>query len=250
MTSTAAKTAGDPDVTNLVRVQRGRVLINLGRFPEAAAAVSAVPTGFQFENPHSTADARTQNAIKGLMWDTFFLGMGDTEGTNGLDYVSAGDPRVSSVDGGVSEFDLQTQVFRFVGYESSDSPVPLATGAEARLIQAEAALRANDVNGWLARLNEPRAAKGMAPLLDPGTAASRVDLTFRERAFWLYGTAHRLGDLRRLIKQYDRGAESVFPTGDYHKDNLQRANQVALVVPQTEENNPNYSPSACDPTKP
>lgn len=39
------------------------------------------------------------------------------------------------------------------------------------------------------------------------------NLLFRERAFSLFLTAHRVGDLRRLVRQYGRGAESVFPSG-------------------------------------
>ena len=31
------------------------------------------------------------------------------------------------------------------------------------------------------------------------------------------GMAHRLGDLRRLVKDYKRGAETVYPTGPYFK---------------------------------
>lgn len=30
---------------------------------------------------------------------------------------------------------------------------------------------------------------------------------------WLWLTAHRLGDLRRLVRQYDRPVDQVFPTG-------------------------------------
>jgi hypothetical protein len=63
---------------------------------------------------------------------------------------------------------------------------------------------------------------------------------FRERAFWLFMTGHRLGDLRRLIRQYGRGAETVFPTGAYHKDNLMRGTDVNIVIPISERNNPNF----------
>jgi hypothetical protein len=38
---------------------------------------------------------------------------------------------------------------------------------------------------------------------------------FRERAFWLYGTGHRLGDLRRLVRWYGRDQAQVFPVGTY-----------------------------------
>lgn len=245
----AAKAGGNADIVNLIRVSKGRVLMNLNRYPEAATAVAQVPTSFRFDNTHTTADPASVNQIKVNMWDSFFLGMGNQEGTNGLDYVTANDPRIESVDAGISGFDLQTEVLRSVKYQAGDAAVTMASGIEARMIQAEAALKAGDLAGWLGRLNEARATTTLAPLSDPGTLTERVNLTFRERAFWMYGTAHRLGDLRRLVTQYGRNAESVFPTGDYHKDNLQRAKQVSLLVPQTEENNPKFNRSACDPTK-
>ena len=243
------KAAGDPEIVNFIRVAKGRTLLNLGRFSEAGAAAAAVPTSYRYENAHSTADPRSGNNIKNLMWDTYFLGMSNNEGTNGLDFVTAGDHRVEAVPGGISQFDLETEVYRFKNYESGAAPILLASGVEARLIEAEAALRAGNAGGWLAKINTARAESGLDPEVDPGTAAGRVFLLFRERAFALYGTAHRLGDLRRLVRQYSRGAEAVFPTGAYHKDNLVRATQVALPVPQTEENNTNYKASDCDPTK-
>jgi hypothetical protein len=55
----------------------------------------------------------------------------------------------------------------------------------------------------------------LAALPDPGTDSGRVSLMFRERAFWLFGTGTRLGDLRRLIRQYGRDQSTVFPTGPY-----------------------------------
>jgi hypothetical protein len=44
-----------------------------------------------------------------------------------------------------------------------------------------------------------------------------VDLLFKERAMWMFLTAHRLGDLRRLVRQYGRAADSVFPSGAYFR---------------------------------
>ena len=122
----------------------------------------------------------------------------------------------------------------------------MVTGIEARVIEAEAALQGSNLTLWLQKLNDARATvTGLAPLTDPGTPAGRVDLTFRERAFWFYLTAHRLGDLRRLVNQYGRAKESVYPTGAYHKQGLTRGTQATLIVPQQEQNNPNYQASAC-----
>jgi hypothetical protein len=126
----------------------------------------------------------------------------------------------------------------------------LADGLEARLIAAEVELSKNNTVGWLDSLNSLRAGNGLAasdaaraagltPLADPGTAAARVDLMFSERAFWLFATGHRLGDLRRLIRQYGRPANSVFPTGPFHKGG-NYGGDVNFPVPQAEQNNPNF----------
>ena len=64
----------------------------------------------------------------------------------------------------------------------------------------------------------------------------------------MYG--HRLGDLRRLVRQYGLAVNTVFPVGNYHKSGGIYSNQVSLVIPQAVENNPNYNPSDCDPTTP
>jgi hypothetical protein len=162
-----------------------------------------------------------------------------------LNFASANDPRIPveapTANGGLSRFDNVTPMVRFLRYNSLTSPVTHASGIEARLIEAEAALKAGDVVTWMAKLNAARATmSGLAPLVDPATANARVDLMFRERAFWMFMTGHRVGDLRRLIRQYGRAAESVFPTGAYHKDNLARGTDVNIIIPISEENNPKF----------
>ena len=126
-------------------------------------------------------------------------------------------------------------------YTARESPSTIFKGEEARLIEAEAALQAGDNATFLAKLNELRASlPGLAPLADPGTAAGRVDLLFSERAFWLFATGTRLGDLRRLVRQYGRAANTVFPTGAWHKGGNYGVD-VNVPLPQAEQNNPNLS---------
>jgi starch-binding outer membrane protein, SusD/RagB family len=171
------------------------------------------------------------------------------EGRNGQPFVSAGDPRVEVSDEGTSSFDFSTELYAPVKYSAYTAPVPYATGVEARLIQAEAQYKAGSYTTALQTLNDLRATQGMDPLVPALTPTAQEDQIFAERAFWLFGTAHRLGDLRRLVKQYGRGAETVFPTGAYFKGGAY-STQVTLRVPQQEEqDNPNYSRAACDPTK-
>lgn len=244
----AAATGGDATVANLLAVVRGRALLNKAQFAQAAAAVAAVPTSFTYTANHSSADARTQNMMKAFIFDFDYLSVSDLEGGNGLNFASANDPRVvvDNPPPGVSRFDGETPHFRFLKYNSFDSPVVVASGVEARLIEAEAALRANDVNGWLGKLNAARLFYQMGPAADPGSANARVALMFRERAFSLFGTGHRVGDMRRLVRQYGRAANTVNPTGAYHKDNLTRGADQSFVVPASEENNPKFQSSACN----
>jgi hypothetical protein len=84
-------------------------------------------------------------------------------------------------------------------------------------------------------------ATALADLADPGSADARVDLHFRERAFYLFSTGNRLSDMRRLIRQYGRSAESVFPTGGYWKPGANYGTDVNIIVPIDEENNPEFS---------
>ena len=248
LTAASSTAAGDARIVNLIAVLRGRALLNKGQFAEAGQAVTAVPTSYQYQIFHSTTTPRQTNQIP-VQFSSDIYSVPNREGTNGLDFAAAADPRVPTRATGVSRNDGVTPMVQFTKYTTQADPVTEASGIEARLIEAEAALQANNVPLFLSKLNEARATvAGLAPLADPGSQAARVDLLFRERGFWLYFTAHRLGDLRRLVRQYARSAESVFPTGAYHKQGLTRGTQVSFVVPQPEENNPNYTASACDPT--
>ena len=144
--------------------------------------------------------------------------------------------------------------------DSATGPVPLtlASGLEARLIEAEAALNAGDAS-WLTTLNALRTTctdagscpdpapagtggvAGLPPLTDPGTPDARVDLLFRERAFWLFMTGHRQGDLRRLLRQYHRQQNQVYPTGLYSGGLGTYGNDVTVPIPLSERANPLFT---------
>ncbi|HEV8613020.1 MAG TPA: hypothetical protein VGQ73_05885 [Gemmatimonadales bacterium] len=245
LNTAAGSTGGDARTTNLTAVLRGRALLNLGQFSQAAQAVATVPTSFVYEFFHAIAPARQNNNIF-LQNSSDNFSVSDREGTNGLNFASAGDPRVPASTPRLSRRDGLTPQVYFLKYTSAADPVAMVTGIEARLIEAEAALQANDIPGWLGKLNTARGTiPALGPLADPGSTAARVDLTFRERAFWMFLTGHRIGDLRRLVRQYGRAKESVYPTGAYHKLGVTHGPQATLRVPAPEENNPNYKRSDC-----
>lgn len=262
---------------NLARVGKARALLNLGRFDDAAAAARDVPRSFVYFIEHSANSPRQQNPIFALQANGRYSvsndegGSGNPYGTpttdgEGLSFREPADPRLpySAPRPG---FDATIPVYSNLRYPGFGANVPLATGVEAQLIQAEAALRANRTAEFLSILNALRAdvrtlmaviapsaeypagfPRTLAPLTDPGTAAGRVDLLFQERGMWLYNTAHRLGDLRRLVRQYNRPQETVFPSGRYFKGGFY-GDDVTLPVPFDEANNSEFNHATCNTTQ-
>lgn len=232
-------------VANHARIGRGRALLGLGRYGDAAAAVSPVPTAYVHNAEYTTAVPAQTNTV----WqqnNNGVITVSDREGTNGLPFRTANDPRVPT------QFLRQgtdgiTPVHLFARFSGMTSPIPIATGIEARLIEAEAALQANrddsnpTGNGWLGILNNLRATAvtpALPPLEDPGSFNARVDLLFRERAFWLFASGHRMGDLRRLLRQYGRTQQQIYPVGAY-KAGVNYGDDVVFILTLSEQSNPN-----------
>jgi hypothetical protein len=245
--------AANQDIEYLARIGKGRALLSLNQAGLAATEVEPVPDDWVFYNYHSNvAPPRTILGTYHLNPEAGRWSVADGEGGNGLSFRNSADPRVPWSDVGMG-FDSETPLYQFDVYQARTDRFPLASGVEARLIEAEAALQS--AGDWLGILNGLRSSFAtLGPLLypdnpptgtlgvltDPGSATAREDLLFEERAYWLYNTGHRLGDLRRLIRQYGRGAESVFPTGPYAKGGSY-GSDVNIPVPQPEENNPKFS---------
>jgi starch-binding outer membrane protein, SusD/RagB family len=279
------RAASAADNYRLAAVGKGRALVNLGRFEEAAAAVADVPTSFIYFFEHDNNSSIQRNNIFALQENGRWT-MANSAGGNGLPYLASGDPRVPWIQLGgraARGFDNATAQFHSQRYRQTDnspdnnaSNFVLADGIEARLIEAEAALHAG--GDWLGILNDLRAnfrtlmaarygvgnypvnleagvAAGrlqpnLPPLEDPGDQDARIDLLFEERAYWLYLTGHRLGDMRRLARApYNRPVETIFPVGAYHKGGTY-GTDVNFSIPFDEQNNINYDPAACVTTQP
>jgi len=262
-----AKTAGQNHY--LAEVGRGRALLDRGQYDQAAAAVADVPTNFQYYVYNSTNSGSEQSGIfVNVGPQSKRFAVAEKDGTNGLAYRSEGrdsstknnpaqigDPRVRWYLSGVGQ-DGSSPAYYQLKNPDFVTGVVLASGIEAKLIEAEDLLHNNNAS-WLDTLNmmrgdpnllnkPPYTNAGQSPggILQPltagGSAAANEDILFHERAFWLYLTGHRLGDLRRLITQYGRGAEAVFPTGTYQgAAGGPMGTDVNFPIPIDEQNNPN-----------
>ena len=253
---TIATASQDSATINLARVGLGRALLDSNDYADAATAVAAVPVSFVYDIGASTNSAVENNGIWQYTFGELGFSVSDSEGTNGLAFYdslvghpghpAAQDPRVPSVNTGGTGVDMTVGPFiQQLLYPTQSTPIPLATGIEAQLIIAENQLKTSGFAGanppYLATLNALRASQvaGLSPLAAPGTLAGAQLLLFHERAFWMYLTGHRLGDLRRLIRQYGFTAQQVFPIGvDVNGDPY--GPDVNFSISEDEDNNPNF----------
>jgi hypothetical protein len=306
------------DLQTLAAVGKGRALLALGQYEQAAAAVASVPDGASYQLRITFSPFGTNYIASWLERQSGSSStVADREGQNGLPYVSSGDPRTASplltfrsssnnktihypakyrVESSITDGVVRAGAIDSVTFT-------LANWIEARLIQAEAALHAGDIDTWLTTLNTLRTSgvvdsvtwidtvgitppvygdsgrlvsqqtdtvynidhtsithiytidtylrplweagtggvSGLYPISDPGNDAARVDTMFTERATWLFMTGHRQGDLRRMIRQYNRTQTQVYPSGVYLGGAVSGGvygNDVNAPVPSSEHINP------------
>lgn len=269
---------GDDSLMTFARVVWGRALLARGLLDSAAQVVSSVPDTSAYR-VRAVVGSRDLGSGPTFLED--YATQSDREGTNGLPYRSSFDARTQAVSSShCNSFGLCVTIFFPAKYQDFTSgnttSVTIASGTEARLIQAEQALHDNHVSQWLSIINAMRTdgtftaatrldpisgdsvgvdttwgfgtvrvanqSGGVRPLRDPGTQDARVDSLFSDRAFWLFLTAHREGDLRREIRQYRRNPDSTYPTGTYLSSARQYDEGVVLTVPARDEStNPKYT---------
>ncbi|HEV8399936.1 MAG TPA: hypothetical protein VGQ18_08900 [Gemmatimonadales bacterium] len=257
----------------LASVGKARTLLAMGRIVDADTVASAakVASTFAYVVQHDLNTTRQQNGVYSGIRKFKRYGVADGEGGVGLQWRTVLDPRTpfTRVPATNRGFDGVTPQFDQLRYTDEKAAITLATGLEARLINAEAALSRGDTVAFMATLNalratpptyilagvqgttvpgdQPKPVDPMAALATPASPAAAVDLLFTERARWLWGTGHRLNDLRRLVRAigtrggYGRAENSVFPNGLYFKNGLSYGTDVNYPIPLDEQNNPGFT---------
>ena len=258
--------ASKTTVLSLARVGTGRALLDKGDFNGADTATTAVLTSFAYLLQHDLNTTRQNNGVYNGMFKFKRYGVPDSaEGLSGFPWRTVADVRTpiyrrTLSSGPEKGFDGVTPQYNESRYVDEKAAVTLATGAEARLLTAEHQLQTGDTTGMLTTLNALRTAPpgyfliptttggvttqtipAMTPLAAPVGPVAAVNMLFNERARWLWLTAHRLSDERRLERQYGRADSTVFPHGPYFKNGLTYGTAVNLPIPNDELNNPNFA---------
>lgn len=181
---------------------RASVRAWLGNWTEAATDAANVPTSYVFQAVYSTNTPAENND---LVFET----------NNRLEYTVYNtqwaqvfnDPRVpwdtvKTTSGAVQVGqDGRTPFFRQRKYNGLGADVPLTKGTEMLMLRAEARLRASDVPGAMALINQQRAfystTQRPLPPLTAATEAEAWPILQKERAAVLWMEGRRFWDLRR-----------------------------------------------------
>jgi len=260
LVGTTATDSASVTVRNALRMTKARAQVGLGQIAEAATTVNGIPTSFAYNITYSlvTGDntlwAQPRSSRRYTVGDSLEGRSHNLFVKNAIPFFRAADARVpvaytvanNGRDTTISQDGLTPSRTTTLWQRSTTTPA--VSGLDARLIEAEARLKANDIPGMMTILNALRAtpprlgevqptATQLPPLAPPATQDAAINLLFREKAFWTFGRGQRLGDLRRLIRQYNRTQDNVFPVGQHYRGGTYGPD-VNLPVPQSEENNP------------
>jgi len=215
----------------------------LGNWSQAASEAALVPDDFVFDIYYDTNDndnvlfVETHNRHEMSVWNTW-AGMQDPQDPRATftKCEEGGCPNTVGADG-------VTTMWRQEIYTDYGTEIPELSGMEARLIQAEAALRSGDLAGFTTYINRVRAFYGLDPIAQPATAGALEypnayddgwSILDGERHLTLWLQGRRLWDLHRWDHPFLNGG-TVAWAGEPRRDSC-------MPVPSGEcRVNPNFT---------
>jgi hypothetical protein len=203
-----AQAAGSTDLVNAAFAGRAQVRVLQSDWTGAVADAAKVPVDFVF---NAAIDIELRNE---LYYETHTRNEYTVWGTYMADHPD--DPRAPWIiplnsDGSVQNgANGSTPHYRQMKYLENGADVPLAKGTEMLLVQAEAALHANDMTAAYGFMNQARAFYGMDPLTQAADiTAAWADLHF-ERGATLWIESRRFEDLRRWYNETGPAHNNAF----------------------------------------
>jgi len=238
---TQAQQAGvSSTIGTAAMVGRARARLNLARLPgqtvdaaryaAAKADASAVPAGFLYNMPYSSATVYAQNNIVQRNRLSLLYSVG-------VNYRNLNDPRVRVTNSGLRGADAVNTVWFADKYPALTTPIALAKYEEAQLIVAEADFAAGSLQAAVDRLNTLRGRTGVAlpPYSGAVNQAAVQAFLVSERSRELFLEGQHFWDVNRFTLPLDPPAGLTYPGkgGTY-------ADLRCLPLPDIERiNNPN-----------
>lgn len=256
----AAQDAGLGDVETAAVIGEARALVWLDQLDQAVAAVASVPTDFVFYGEYSENDNPQWNEVFARAWgrSPFALRWTVGDGTAGnrhnerWPYFEEWLDQGLLVDdpAGFEAVEIGIPIALQLVYDLSSRPIVLASGWEARMLEAEAMLRAGNTQGAqnlindllsdpsanpMTQVNPDLSLDAFAPVSFIGDPANDLAQLARARAAGLWLTGERQATLRRFA---ERDGVDLYPAGT-------QGNDTSFPIVQQEiDNNPSVS-AAC-----
>lgn len=243
-----ATAANNTNLVNAAYAGRAQVRVHLGDWTGAVADAGRIPTTFRYQMPYySNVDEYGYNRT---MWSSTPLSFYKATSVWGTWYAnyydSAKDPRVAYTRTALTGAGAFPPVGRVpwwpqAKYAIQTAGVNLATGREARLIEAEAALRGGDIATAMAKIDANRASAGAPVAARPATLADAWTLLKQERGIELWLEGRRLGDMRRWAASQSPGAYDPLEVPGA-SSYLEGQNTCFPVSREETNTNPNLTP--------
>lgn len=224
---TYATTANNTDIRTMAYLGRARAKLNIADYAGARADAAQVPSGYAKMVSASEAAANRTNRV----WAENSLN--NTQLSVGEPYRSMGDTRVPVVQASRPPSATGIAHYYQTKYPTGSTPLPLATYDEARLIIAEAEIRAGNLAAAVILINASRARGGQPAYTGPITQAALLAELIDQRRRELFAESHHLGDVIRYGIVLQPAAGTPYHFGGTY------ANQICLPLPAAERlNNP------------
>ena len=192
---------------------RAQVRVDLGDWSGAEADAANVPTGFKYQMPYyANVDEYGYNRTMWSSTSQSFYKATSVWGTWYAKYYdSSKDPRAAYTKTALTGAGAFPPVGKVpwwpqAKYMTQTAGINLASGREARLIEAEAALRKGDIVTAMARMDANRASAGAPVAARPASVVEAWTLLKQERGLELWLEGRRLADMRRWTADKTPGA--------------------------------------------
>jgi hypothetical protein len=218
-----ATTLNDNSLKNMAIAGRARARLDMGKLVDAAADARLIPAGFVRNAEFTTSNQARENRVFNMTVANDFASVAPPY--QNLTVNGAPDPRVKVQNMNRLGQDQATPFWRQLKVTAANSPLPIASYAEAQLILAEAS---TDQVEKLAAINRVRALSSIAPFV--GTVTD--DVVIEERRRQLFSEGQRYVDMLRKKLPFQTGTNRK---GQTYSD------LTCIPLPNVEtQNNPNF----------
>ena len=215
-----ATAANKSDLRNRAIAGRARARLMLKNYTGARDDAALIPATFRFNAIYSANSTRENNSVA-TQTTTLIRREAGVNPRFYNDPLYKADPRTPFRDKGDTAKgpDPTRKFVEQLKYPARETPIPISTANEARLIEAEAEARLGNLTRAVTLTNQVRATSNLTPVA-PATQADVLNQLYYERSAELWLQGQSLSDLRRFNNPFlATRLDQCFEIGQLEWDN-------------------------------